>query len=28
LWASAAAMCCAPFTPMPLSSRLYAHMCV
>jgi hypothetical protein len=28
LWASAAAMCCAPSTPMELSRRLYAHVCV
>jgi hypothetical protein len=28
LWASAAAMCCAPSSPMELSPRLYAHMCV
>jgi hypothetical protein len=28
LWASAAAMCCAPSAPMELSTRLYAHMCV
>jgi hypothetical protein len=28
LWASAAAMCCAPSAPMPLSSRLYAHVCM
>jgi hypothetical protein len=28
LWASAAAMCCAPSSPMELSSRLHAHMCV
>jgi hypothetical protein len=27
LWASAAAMCCAPFTPMELFPRLYAHVC-
>jgi hypothetical protein len=28
LWASAAAMCCAPSSPMKLSSRLCAHVCV
>jgi hypothetical protein len=28
LWASAAAMCCAPSSPMELLSRLYAHVCV
>jgi hypothetical protein len=28
LWASAAAMCCAPSAPMELERRLYAHMCV
>jgi hypothetical protein len=28
LWASAAAMCCAPSTPVPFSSRLYAHVYV
>jgi hypothetical protein len=28
LWASAAAMCCAPSAPMELWSRLYAHVCV
>jgi hypothetical protein len=28
LWASAAAMCCAPSAPMKLDTRLYAHMCV
>jgi hypothetical protein len=27
LWASAAAMCCAPFAPMELYSSLYAHAC-
>jgi hypothetical protein len=26
LWASAAAMCCAPFAPMELYSRLHAHV--
>jgi hypothetical protein len=28
LWASAAAICCAPSAPMELNSRLYAHVCV
>jgi hypothetical protein len=28
LWASAAAMCCAPSAPMELYARLYAHVCV
>jgi hypothetical protein len=28
LWASAAAMCCAPSAPMELHARLYAHVCV
>jgi hypothetical protein len=28
LWASAAAMCCAPSSPMPLCPMLYAHVCV
>jgi hypothetical protein len=28
LWASAAAMCCAPSSPMEFTPRLYAHMCV
>jgi hypothetical protein len=28
LWASAAAMCCAPSAPMELSPRLSAHVCV
>jgi hypothetical protein len=28
LWASAAAMCCAPSAPMKFLSRLYAHVCV
>jgi hypothetical protein len=28
LWASAAAICCAPFAPMVFPSRLYAHVCV
>jgi hypothetical protein len=28
LWASTAAMCCAPSAPMELSSRLYAYLCV
>jgi hypothetical protein len=28
LWASAAAMCCAPSAPMKLHQRLYAHVCV
>jgi hypothetical protein len=27
LWASAAAMCCAPSSPMECSSRLFAHVC-
>jgi hypothetical protein len=27
LWASAAAMCCAPFEPMKLAPSLYAHVC-
>jgi hypothetical protein len=27
LWASAAAMCCAPSAPMELYERLYAHAC-
>jgi hypothetical protein len=27
LWASAAAMCCAPSAPMEFLSRLYAHAC-
>jgi hypothetical protein len=28
LWASTAAMCCAPSAPMKFLSRLYAHVCV
>jgi hypothetical protein len=28
LWASAAAMCCAPSAPMEFLLRLYAHVCV
>jgi hypothetical protein len=28
LWGSAAAMCCAPSTPMELDPSLYAHACV
>jgi hypothetical protein len=28
LWASAAAMCCAPSSPMEFSPRLYVHVCV
>jgi hypothetical protein len=28
LWASAAAMCCAPSAPIELYPRLYAHVCV
>jgi hypothetical protein len=28
LWASAAAMCCAPSVPMSFIARLYAHVCV
>jgi hypothetical protein len=28
LWASAAAMCCAPSSPMEFPRRLYAHVCV
>jgi hypothetical protein len=28
LWASAAAMCCAPSSPMSLSPRLFVHVCV
>jgi hypothetical protein len=28
LWASAAAMCCAPSSPMEFTARLYAHVCV
>jgi hypothetical protein len=27
LWASAAAMCCAPSAPMAFDPRLYAHVC-
>jgi hypothetical protein len=27
LWASAAAMCCAPLSPMEFPSKLYAHVC-